>query len=123
MELVTHKKFKGDRLMPWGRGTVVTGAKGFPWRPHVRFCQERTHAAQQRSFLFDDLIGAREQRIWHRQAERLGGQISTSEIRRTEDIAPAIEVARGKVEALYVAGDPLVTTNRTRVAFRTKCRR
>jgi len=29
MELVTHKKFKGDRLMPWGRGTVVTGAKGF----------------------------------------------------------------------------------------------
>ncbi|MGB9353125.1 MAG: RidA family protein [Pseudolabrys sp.] len=29
MELVTHKKFKRDRLMPWGRGTVVTGAKGF----------------------------------------------------------------------------------------------
>ena len=29
MVLVTHKKFKGDRLMPWGRGTVVAGAKGF----------------------------------------------------------------------------------------------
>ena len=29
MELVTHKKFKGGRLMPWGKGTVVTGAKGF----------------------------------------------------------------------------------------------
>ena len=29
MELVTHKKFKGDRLMPWGKGTVVSGAKGF----------------------------------------------------------------------------------------------
>ena len=28
MELVTHKKFKGDRLMPWGKGTVGTGAKG-----------------------------------------------------------------------------------------------
>jgi hypothetical protein len=27
----------------------------------------------QQAFLFDDLIGAREQRIWHRQAERLGG--------------------------------------------------
>ena len=50
-------------------------------------------------------------------ARGLGLEISTSEIRRTEDIAPAIEVARGKVEALYVAGDPLVTTNRTRVAF------
>ncbi|MER8911348.1 RidA family protein [Mesorhizobium sp. M0854] len=29
MELVTHKKFKNGRLMPWGKGTVVTGAKGF----------------------------------------------------------------------------------------------
>jgi enamine deaminase RidA (YjgF/YER057c/UK114 family) len=29
MELVTHKKLKGGRLMPWGKGTVVTGAKGF----------------------------------------------------------------------------------------------
>lgn len=29
MELATHKKFKGGRLMPWGKGTVVTGAKGF----------------------------------------------------------------------------------------------
>lgn len=29
MELITHRKFKGDRLMPWGKGTVVSGAKGF----------------------------------------------------------------------------------------------
>jgi hypothetical protein len=29
MDLATHKKFKGDRLMPWGKGTVVRGAKGF----------------------------------------------------------------------------------------------
>jgi enamine deaminase RidA (YjgF/YER057c/UK114 family) len=29
MNLVTHRKFKGGRLMPWGKGTVVTGAKGF----------------------------------------------------------------------------------------------
>ncbi|ESX61542.1 endoribonuclease L-PSP [Mesorhizobium sp. LSHC422A00] len=28
MELVTHKKFKNGRLMPWGKGTVVSGAKG-----------------------------------------------------------------------------------------------
>ena len=50
-------------------------------------------------------------------ARGLGLQVVTSEIRRTEDIAPAIESSRGKVEALYVAGDPLVTTNRTRVAI------
>ena len=29
MELVTHKQFKGDRLMPWGKATVVSGARGF----------------------------------------------------------------------------------------------
>ena len=29
MELVTHKKWKSGHLMPWGKGTVVTGAKGF----------------------------------------------------------------------------------------------
>ncbi|MBZ9776076.1 RidA family protein [Mesorhizobium sp. CO1-1-8] len=29
MELVTHRKFKNGRLMPWGKGRVVTGAKGF----------------------------------------------------------------------------------------------
>jgi putative ABC transport system substrate-binding protein len=40
-----------------------------------------------------------------------------AEIRRTEDIALAIEAVQGRVEALYVAGDPLVTTNRTRVAI------
>src|SRR5262245_19691811 len=28
MRLVTHKKLKGGRQMPWGKGTVVTGAKG-----------------------------------------------------------------------------------------------
>src|SRR6266850_1752752 len=29
MNLTTYKKFKGDRLMPWGKATVVTGAKGY----------------------------------------------------------------------------------------------
>jgi enamine deaminase RidA (YjgF/YER057c/UK114 family) len=29
MELVTHKKFKSGKQMPWGKGTVVTGARGF----------------------------------------------------------------------------------------------
>jgi enamine deaminase RidA (YjgF/YER057c/UK114 family) len=29
MNLTTHKKFKGDRLMPWGKATVVSGAKGY----------------------------------------------------------------------------------------------
>jgi enamine deaminase RidA (YjgF/YER057c/UK114 family) len=29
MNLTTYKKFKGDRLMPWGKATVVSGAKGY----------------------------------------------------------------------------------------------
>ena len=28
MDLVTHKKLKGGRLMPWGKGTVVTVREG-----------------------------------------------------------------------------------------------
>jgi len=35
-------------------------------------CQEATFALQ-RIFLFDHLVGAREQLVWHGQAERLGG--------------------------------------------------
>ena len=50
-------------------------------------------------------------------ADALGLEVATSEIRRAEDIAPAIEALQGRVDALYVAGDPLVTTNRNRVAI------
>ena len=28
MNLTTYKKFRGDRLMPWGKATVVTAPKG-----------------------------------------------------------------------------------------------
>ncbi len=50
-------------------------------------------------------------------ADALGFEITTSEIRRAEDIAPALDAVQGRVEALYVAGDPLVTTNRNRIAI------
>ena len=42
-------------------------------------------------------------------ASRFGLEVDTSEIRRAEDIA------RTRAQALYVAGDPLVTTNRIRI--------
>jgi putative tryptophan/tyrosine transport system substrate-binding protein len=50
-------------------------------------------------------------------AGTLGLEVATSEIRRAEDIAPAIEALHGRADALYVAGDPLVTTNRNRIAI------
>ena len=34
---------------------------------------------------------------------------------RTDDIAPAIEALKGHADALYVATDPLVFTNRIRI--------
>ena len=37
------------------------------------------------------------------------------EIRRAEDIAPAFEAIKGRVQALYVTVDPLTITNRIRI--------
>ena len=48
-------------------------------------------------------------------ARTLGLEVATLEIRRAEDIAPAFEALKGRAEALYVCGDPLVTTNRIRI--------
>ena len=48
-------------------------------------------------------------------ARTLGLEVTTFEIRRAEDIAPAFEALKGRADALYVCVDPLVNTNRTRI--------
>jgi putative ABC transport system substrate-binding protein len=48
-------------------------------------------------------------------ADRLGLQVVTSEIRRAEDIALAFEAMEGRADALYVCGDSLQSTHRTRI--------
>ena len=48
-------------------------------------------------------------------ARKLGLGVTTSEIRRAEDIAPAFDALKGHVDALYVCTDPLVNTHRIRV--------
>jgi len=48
-------------------------------------------------------------------ARKLGLDIATFEIRRAEDIAPAFEGLKGRVDALVVVGDPLTRTNRVRL--------
>jgi ABC-type uncharacterized transport system substrate-binding protein len=45
-------------------------------------------------------------------ARRLGLELIELEIRRAEDIDPAFESLKGRVDALYVASDPLVNTHR-----------
>jgi len=52
-------------------------------------------------------------------AAALGLEASTSDIRRAADIGPAIAALRRRANALYIAGDPLVTTNRNRLAILT----
>jgi putative tryptophan/tyrosine transport system substrate-binding protein len=49
-------------------------------------------------------------------AQRLGLEVAKSEIRQSDDIAPAFESFKGRVEALYVAAEPLVFVNRVRIS-------
>jgi putative ABC transport system substrate-binding protein len=48
-------------------------------------------------------------------ARTLGLEVTTLEIRRGEDIAPAFEALKGRADALYVCIDPLVGTHRIRI--------
>jgi putative ABC transport system substrate-binding protein len=45
-------------------------------------------------------------------ARMLGLEVTTSEIRRAEDIASAIETLKGRADALYVSGDTLFNAHR-----------
>ena len=49
-------------------------------------------------------------------ARTLGLEVINSEIRRGEDIAPAIEVLKDRVDAIYVQADPLMNTHRVRIS-------
>jgi putative tryptophan/tyrosine transport system substrate-binding protein len=51
----------------------------------------------------------------HATARTLGLEVTTSEIRRAEDIAPAFEALKERADALYLCPDPLMNTNRTRI--------
>jgi hypothetical protein len=48
-------------------------------------------------------------------ARTLGLEVTTLEIRRAEDIAPAFDALKGRGEALYVCTDALANTNRIRI--------
>ena len=48
-------------------------------------------------------------------ARTLGLEVTQLEIRKADDIAPALETLNGKADALYVADDALVTANRSRI--------
>jgi putative ABC transport system substrate-binding protein len=49
-------------------------------------------------------------------APRLGLEIIMVELRRADDIAPAIEQLKGRAQALYVVGDPFVLDNQIQIS-------
>ena len=59
-------------------------------------------------------IAVQEMRGVQEVARMLGIEVTTSEILRGEDIAPAFEALNGRADALYVCTEPLVNTNRVR---------
>jgi ABC-type uncharacterized transport system substrate-binding protein len=52
-------------------------------------------------------------------ARALSLQVDTLEIRRAEDITPAIEALKGHTGALYIPSDPLFNANRIRISTLT----
>jgi putative tryptophan/tyrosine transport system substrate-binding protein len=60
-------------------------------------------------------IGMLEMREVEAAAHTLGLDVATLEIRRAEDIAPAIEALKGGADALYVVTEPLANTNRVQI--------
>jgi putative tryptophan/tyrosine transport system substrate-binding protein len=48
-------------------------------------------------------------------AHTLGLEVTTLEIRRAEDLAPALEALKGRADALYVCTDALLNSNRVRI--------
>jgi putative tryptophan/tyrosine transport system substrate-binding protein len=48
-------------------------------------------------------------------AAKLGLQIMPLDIKRAEDVAPAMETLKGSAQALYVVGDPLIGDNQVQI--------
>jgi putative tryptophan/tyrosine transport system substrate-binding protein len=60
-------------------------------------------------------IGVLEMADVQAAAQSLGLEVVKLEIRRAEDIAPAIEGLNGRADALYVVTEPLANTNRDQI--------
>jgi putative tryptophan/tyrosine transport system substrate-binding protein len=60
-------------------------------------------------------IGVLEMNDVREAARILGLEATAHEIRKAEDIAPAIEAIKGNADALYIVTDPLVNTNRINI--------
>src|SRR5262245_28902577 len=48
-------------------------------------------------------------------APKLGFELNTLDVKRADDIAPAIEQLRGRTQAIYIVGDPLFFDNQIQI--------
>jgi putative ABC transport system substrate-binding protein len=64
-----------------------------------------------------NLVTASETSQVQEAARTLGIEVVRSEVRRAQDIAPAIDALKGRADALYVQSDPLMNTNRMRISI------
>jgi putative ABC transport system substrate-binding protein len=48
-------------------------------------------------------------------AKKLGLDVVPLDIKRAEDIAPAIDALKGRAQALYIVGDPLIADNQIQI--------
>jgi putative ABC transport system substrate-binding protein len=76
-------------------------------RPDLRRLAILANVGHRESVLEMDLVQA--------AARSLGIEVAKLEIRRAEDIAPAVEALKGHADALYVVVSALVAANRTRI--------
>jgi len=60
-------------------------------------------------------LAVREMREVEELARTLGLEVVRSEIKRAEDITPAVDAFKGRADLIYVVADPLATTNRVRI--------
>ena len=58
-------------------------------------------------------VAAQEMQEVEATARTMGLDIAKSEIRRAEDIAPAFDLLKGRVDALFVVTEPLAASHRT----------
>jgi putative ABC transport system substrate-binding protein len=63
----------------------------------------------------DNPVAVSDMREVEAAASTLGLSVFTLKIRRSEDIASAFDALEGRADALYVATDPLILTNRIRI--------
>jgi putative tryptophan/tyrosine transport system substrate-binding protein len=114
---------------PVGTGLVASLAR--PGGNVTGLWQEETYAAGKRVEMLREIIpnlrhlgimangGNPSATLQMHQVEAmtrtLGLEAVTTEIHRAEDIGPAFDALKGRVQALYVCNDPLAATNRVRI--------